>query len=442
MPHVLFVAVSGVRIFDTELLSLGLSLPGFVERGKVIASMPSLGLLTLAGATPKPWTVSYEEAPGDVEEAFTQLRTQSPDLVAISFLSARAHDAYRLADMFLAEGFKVVLGGLHVSMCAEEAMAHASAIVIGQGEWIWPQILQDFENSALLPRYGSLLTTEALDTSPVPRFDILDIDRYNRIPVQSTRGCPLDCSFCAASRLISPYKRKSADRVRLEIQKVTERWPAPFIELADDNTFVNKKWGRELAAVLGEFKGLKWFTETDISLGDDLELIEALARSGCSQVLVGLESVSPESLAHGTDSGQWKKKQREAYTRQIKTIQDHGISVNGCFVFGFDDDTPETFDATREFIEESELSEVQVTLLTPFPGTKLYRDLLAQGRLIDPLAWHKCTLFDVNFVPKNFSPTELRDQFAELVGSVYSEAATNHRRTIRTRIHREKIKHG
>jgi radical SAM superfamily enzyme YgiQ (UPF0313 family) len=272
--------MSGVRIYDTELLSLGLSLPGFVERGKVIASMPSLGLLTLAGATPKQWTVSYEEAGDCVEGAFERLRTLCPDVVAISFLTARAADAYKLSDLFMSEGFKVVLGGLHVSVCPEEAQAHASAIVIGQGEWIWPTVLEDYERSALRPRYGTLLTTEPLDTSPVPRYDILDIERYNRIPVQTTRGCPLDCSFCAASRLISPYKRKSAKRVRQEIEVIKRRWSTPFIELADDNTFVNKNWGRELAEVLGEFEGLNWFTETDVSLGDDPELIQALAHSG------------------------------------------------------------------------------------------------------------------------------------------------------------------
>lgn len=442
MPHVLFVALSGVRIFDTELLSLGLTLPGFVERGRVIASMPSLGLLTLAGATPSHWTAAYEEAPDSIDEAFETIQNHQPDLVALSFLTARAKEAYALADRCRLAGIDVVLGGLHTSACPDEAQAHASSIVVGQGEWVWPQVLADWEKGALQPRYGELHTTEPLESTPLPRFDLLDLDRYNRIPIQTTRGCPLDCSFCAASRLISPYKRKSAARVREEVRAVTQRWPEPFIELADDNTFVNKAWGRELASVLGEFPGVHWFTETDVSLGNDPELVQHLASAGCAQVLVGLESISAESLAAGTDSGLWKKRQRDEYLRQIRTIQDHGISVNGCFVFGFDHDTPDTFAAIQDFIEESGLSEVQLTLLTPFPGTKLHRDMAAQGRLIDPLAYEKCTLFDINFQPKHFSPTDLRDHFAQMIASVYSEKATEHRRAIRTRIFRERAKHG
>ena len=441
MPLALFVALSGVRIYDTDLLRLGLTLPGFVERGNVIASMPSLGLLTLAGATPSSWTVDYQEADGEVEAAIEAIRAAKPELVALSFLTARAKEAYQLADKLRADGIPVILGGLHVSARPDEAQRHASAIVVGQGEWVWPQVIADFERGELQPRYGTLHTTEPLDSSPLPRFDLLDLDRYNRIPVQTTRGCPLDCSFCAASRLISPYKRKSADRIRQELSAVTTRWPAPFIELADDNTFVNKGWGRELAAVMSEFPGLKWFTETDVSLGDDPELVQTLARAGCTQVLMGLESISPESLDHGTDSGKWKKRQRERYLRQIRTIQENGISVNGCFVFGFDQDTPDTFAATKDFIEESGLSEVQLTILTPFPGTRLHRELEELGRLLDPLAYEKCTLFDVNFQPKNFSPTELRDQFAELISSVYSLQATEYRRAIRTRIYRNRPRH-
>lgn len=429
----MLIAMSGVRIVNPELRALGLTLPGFIERGKVIASIPSLGLLTIAGATPPHWTISYHEV-----DDMAELPQVEADLVAISSLSARINDAYALADAIRAQGISVVIGGLHASVLPDEVALHADAVVVGQGEWVWPKLVADFGRGELARRYDGMHVTDDLATTPIPRFDLLDPAKYNRIPLQTTRGCPLDCAFCAASRLISPYKRKPIARIRQELEAILNIWPDPFIELADDNSFVNKKWARELAQLLSEYPQVKWFTESDISLADNEELLSLLAKSGCAQVLIGLESVSPEALAE-TDSGLWKRRQQPQYAEKVRRIQDHGISVNGCFAFGFDSDTLGTFAATREFIEECGLSEVQLTVLTPFPGTALHRQLRAEGRLLAETFWDQCTLFDVTFRPKNFTPSQLEQEFHNMIESVYSIEAADKRRAMRNSIFRKRL---
>jgi radical SAM superfamily enzyme YgiQ (UPF0313 family) len=310
-------------------------------------------------------------------------------------------------------------------MLPQEAMAHADAVVQGEGEPVWRELLDDFENGRLQPLY--VAKQHQLEQSPVPRYDLLDPARYNRLTLQTVRGCPLDCSFCAASRLISSFKVKPLDQVRRELEAILAVWPRPFIELADDNTFVNKKWAKQLARLLGEYR-VRWFTESDISLADDEELLELLAASGCAQVLIGLESPSLEALSQ-VDSKGWKARRRDRYIESVEKIQAHGISVNGCFVLGHDEDGPDVFQRTYDFVSEARLSEVQVTVLTPFPGTRLYARLKSEGRLLRHEFWDKCTLFDVVYRPKHMSVQELEDGFHGLVRDLYMEAEVERRKT-------------
>ena len=325
----------------------------------------------------------------------------------------------------------MALGGLHASALPQEALAHADAVVQGEGELLWPQLLKDFEAQQLRPRYSSLNTPRRFDLAQarVPRYDLLDVDRYNRLTLQTTRGCPLDCSFCGASRLISPYKIKPLTHIRQEIEAILEMWPHPFIELADDNTFVSKRWARDLAQLLGQYP-VRWFTETDLSVADDDELLALLAESGCAQLLVGLESVNPTALAH-TDSRRWKQRQLADYVEKIHKIQSYGISVNGCFIFGFDQDDTGVFDRTAEFVRASGLSEVQITILTPFPGTQFYERLKSEERLLRPVFWDACTLFDVTFQPTLMSVDELEDRFRRLMLDLYNPEESARRKTIR-----------
>lgn len=417
--------MSGVRIYNPELLALGMTLPGFIERGKVIASLPSLGVLTLAGLTPADWEIDYVEVDGLDDQVLEEVCERSHELVAISSLAARIDDAYRLARALREAGKAVVIGGLHASVLPDEAAEFADSVVVGEGEVVWRQVLEDYRAGALKPRY---ISPKASDFTPwaVPRYDLLDPARYNRITIQTTRGCPLDCSFCAASRLISPYKRKPISQIERELDAIEAIWPRPFIELADDNTFVNKRWSRELIEALAK-RDLKWFTECDISVAQDEPLLQRLAASGCAQVLIGLEATDETALDE-TDTKSWKRRQRSKYLDAIHKVQDHGVSVNGCFIFGFDSHGPEVFEKTARFIEDANLAEVQLTILTPFPGTALYAKLAREGRLISPRFWNKCTLFDVNFKPQRMTVSELEEGFRSLVAEVYSPVSTERRK--------------
>jgi radical SAM superfamily enzyme YgiQ (UPF0313 family) len=418
---VILISMSGVRVYNKRLLELGLTLPGFVDRSKVIASLPSLGLLTIAAHTPDNWKIIYKELDNYTETEITEIINERPDIIAFSSLTARINETYSLADRFREQGIKVVIGGLHVSALPNEAMNFADCVIQGEGEIIWETLLSDFEQNKLKPLYSSISNSDYrfyFTSSKTPKYELLDISKYNRLTIQTTRGCPLHCNFCAASRTISSYKKKPIAQIERELNKIFEVWDRPFIELADDNTFVDKVWSKELLKLFGKYK-LRWFTETDISVAYDDELLELLANSNCAQVLIGFETSKANGLK-GIDRTDWKFKQFDNYMKSIDKIQSYGISVNGCFILGFDSDTKDTFKETEQFIKESNLSEVQITLLTPFPGTDLYKQLKQENRLLTENYWDKCTLFDVNFIPKNFSVEELENNFQELMSNIYS----------------------
>lgn len=426
MSKITFVAISGVRIYNQELVKKGLTLPGFVERAQVIASMPSLGLLTLAALTPEHHQVRYLECP-EYDEDFAQ--GLDADLVALSSFTAKAAQMYRLADALRARGITVVLGGLHCTLAPDEAQAHADALVVGEGEPVWPLLLRDFEGGTLRKRYGpSAFHAYPLSSAPIPRYELLELEKYNRLSVQTARGCPLHCEFCASSRIFGGYKRKPVPHVKREIEAIKRLWPTPFIELADDNTFVDKKWSRQLVSALGD-AGVPWFTETDVSVADDPHLLDLLAASGCRQLLIGFEAPSAAAL-DGIDAGGFKQRRAHSYLRAIDAIQSRGISVNGCFILGLDTQGPGVFEEIERFVAHSGLTEVQLTVLTPFPGTALYRRLEAEGRLLFPGQWERCTLFDVAFQPKKMSVAQLEEGLATLMGTVYSSEATRHRKRL------------
>lgn len=417
--------MSGIRVCDNELLELGLTLPGFVERSKTIASLPSLGLLTLAGMTPEEHDVHYIEVPdilseGDPLEPF--------DLVVISSYSAQINEAYALAQRYRALGTPVVMGGTHVTALPEEALKYCSAVVIGEGEAVWLDVLRDASQGALKSRYGSYESGFDLADAPMPAYELLDISKYNRLTVQTSRGCPHSCEFCAGSNLISScYKQKPIEKVLAEVDRICELWEHPFIEFADDNSFVNRAYWRELLPQLKQ-RHVKWFTETDLSVARDPELLQMMREAGCAQVLIGLESPTEAPLDHLEQNANWKHAKFREYKESIRTIQSHGITVNGCFIIGLDGQTPSVFDEIYDFVREAELYEVQITILTPFPGTALYSRLARSDRLIEPTNWKKCTLFDVNFRPLGMAAQELRAGFHGLAVKLYSDAFTQWRR--------------
>ncbi|HTR43333.1 MAG TPA: radical SAM protein [Pseudomonadales bacterium] len=425
MKRIGLIAMSGVRAHNEELTRLGLTLPGFVDRNRIIASLPSLGLLTLSGLTPPGFEISYHEI-ADLKK-LPELPVDF-DLVAISTFTAQFYEACDVADYYRARNIPVVMGGITVSSLAGQAGEHCTSVVIGEGELLWPEVLADFERGRLRPVYATRREFDLAD-APMPRFDLLDPAQYNRLTVQTSRGCPHKCEFCASSILLTPrYKLKPVDKVIAEIREIKKLWAKPFIEFADDNSFVHREHYKKLLRRLAP-ENVRWFTEADVRVAEDDELLGLMRDSGCQQVLIGLESPRRSSL-HGVElKNDWKIRQRDSYQQAITKIQSYGITVNGCFIFGLDGDTPEIFDETLNFVRESGLYEVQITFLTAFPGTPLYARLKNEGRILRDRAWELCTLFDINFQPKNMSVAELQSGFLKLGKQLYSADETRERRS-------------
>ncbi|HXC35995.1 MAG TPA: radical SAM protein [Candidatus Acidoferrales bacterium] len=423
--HIAFIAMSGVRAHNEELTRLGLTLPGFVERNKTIASLPSLGLLTLAGLTPDRFKVSYHEI-ADLKKLPEQ--PMDFDLVAISTFTAQFYEACTVADYYRAHGIPVVMGGITASALREQAGEHCTSVVVGEGELLWPELLADLERGYLKAVYRTEREFDLHD-APMPRFELLDPSKYNRITVQTSRGCPHQCEFCASSILLTRrYKVKPVDKVIEEIREIKRLWPKPFIEFADDNSFVHRSHYKELLRRLAG-ENVRWFTEADVRVAQDEELLGLMQDSGCKQVLIGLESWSSASLRGLELKNEWKWRQRDFYKTAIEKIQSYGITVNGCFIFGLDGDTPEVFEETLDFVRDSGLYEVQITFLTAFPGTLLYARLRSEGRILRDRAWELCTLFDINIQPKNMSVEELQTGFLKLAKVLYSAEETHERQS-------------
>ncbi len=229
-----------------------------------------------------------------------------------------------------------------------------------------------------------------------PRFDLLRGRPYNRITVQTSRGCPLNCEFCAASlRITERFQQKSVAQTIAELKAARQVTDQPFFELADDNTFLNKKWGKEFLRAIRPL-GLRWFTETDISVAADDERLDLLADSGCKQILVGFESPNASGL-NGLDEHNWKHRQHGNYLQAIDKIQSRGITVNGCFILGLDSDT---------------------VVCAPKAGRPA-----AAGTFLGSL-----TLFDVNYQPKRMSVDELEAGLRWLFAEIYNERQFSRRK--------------
>lgn len=421
-----FLAMSGLRAHDAKLLELGMTLPGVLERARVLSTLPSLGLLYLAACTPPGHEVHYFEAEGDGKEP---AEVYGCDLVAINTFSAQVFEAYAVADRLRKAGVRVAMGGLHVSVQPEEALEHADFVFLGEGERTWPAAVnalvhgdaQRVWNSADFPP----IDVAAL---PVPRYDLLQDQLYTRFPVQTTRGCPWRCDFCASNVMLDrPYRKRPVAGVIRDIRAVRRLRPRPFIEFADDNTFVDHAWGKELCRQLIPL-GVKWFTETDISVADDVELLRLMRQANCRQVLIGLESPTQSALDGIELRANFKSRRSGEYLDAVRRIQDEGITVNGCFILGLDKHTPDIFEQVLDFATRAPLYDVQITILTPFPGTPLYARLLREGRILAPGRWDLCTLFDVNFEPKNMSVTQLREGMHWLTERLYCENGLMSRR--------------
>lgn len=436
MPHVAFISCVGLRVRAAEVLELGMSLPSLRERGEAIGALPALGLLTLAGMTPSSWTRSWHEAGiKSQRETIAELLKKRPQLAAISALTASIDEAYSLAAALRQAGVTVAMGGLHVTARPNEASEHCDAIVIGDGEPVWPALLADAAAGALKRRYQSERPFD-LAAAPVPDFALAQKPRRKRprFTLQTQRGCPFACEFCGASRLLGPFREKPVANIRRELAAINALDRRPLIELADDNTFAGGRDPAALLDALGEARA-HFFTEVDWRVGERPELLVELARAGCVQLLVGLESLVFRHPGMGSKDADWAR-----MLRACEAIQERGIAVNACFIVGADGETKASLARLADFIESAPFAEIQLTLQTPFPGTALYRRLEQEGRLLDERGWRCHTLFDLTYRPDAMSVAELERGFRDLLALVFAPEAAARRHSLRRQIQRKRIR--
>lgn len=429
MPHVAFLSFSGFRVQQDCLAELGVRLPGLKARATAIGRLPSLGLLTLAGMLPQNWTCSYRDVKSVDDGLVAALVRENPQLVAMSSLTASARSAYTLGRRLRDENLQTVFGGLHATTCAEEAVQHFDAVCLGEGELVWPQVLNDANAGALKPRYAAVRTSRQF-AWPMPRFDLLAGRPIVRWTVQTQRGCPLACEFCGASRLISQFREKPDPQIRAELSAIKRLDPHPVVELADDNTFAGSRDCESLLATLGD-ANVRYFTEVDWRIGERPEVVRQLATSGCVQVLVGFESLVFRYPGMGS-----KAVELERMMRAVDRIQDAGVGVIGCFIVGADGETRASLDRLGTFLQQASLADVQITLHTPFPGTPLRARLEREGRLLKDRDWSHYTLFDVTFQPDRLSVAELEVGYQNLLRDVFGSEQSVRRSKLRRDIWR------
>ena len=417
--------MTGFRVREPQMLELGMSLPGLQQRASAIAELPALGVLTLAGLTPEPWACSYRATSEVSDQSIEKILTDRPNLVAISALTASIDEAYRLSERLRVYRIPTVIGGLHASACPEEAEMFCDSVIVGRGESVWLQVLQDASTRTLQRRYVVPLNTMPL--WPMPRFDLLP-ETPARFTLQTQAGCPLACGFCGASRLLSRFAEKPVEQIREELAVIQRLMPRPLIELADDNTFAGSRDVNPLFDALQD-AGARWFTEADWRIGERPEILQRLASSGCQQVLMGIESLVFRYPGMGE-----KQAELNRIMNAVDAIQNAGVAVNGCFIIGADGETAQSLESLTEFLLNCSLAEIQITLQTPFPGTRLYRQLQVEGRLLPERGWSAYTLFDVTYQPDCMTVEDLESGFRNVLRRVFSASATQRRNQIRRRI--------
>ncbi|MCL6451250.1 MAG: B12-binding domain-containing radical SAM protein [Acetobacteraceae bacterium] len=386
---------------------------GEMETFRRLWTGPNLGLITLAAMLPEGWEAEY------VDENYQAVDfDRGYDLVCLSSMTQPAPRAYAIAEEFRRRGVRTVMGGIHATVLPEEAAEHADTVVAGEAEELWPEFLADLLRGRPRRIYRSPRPGQVdLTRSPLPRFELLPRDVYPLITVQTTRGCPHDCSFCAASKVYGPrYRRKATAQIIRELEAVLAVRPGQMVLFADDNLLVMRSASKELLRAMIPLK-LRWIGQSDISIARDEELLELLGLAGCQWVVIGFESVTREGL-YSLDRDNWKLKQLQDYAWAIRTIQDHGIGVYGTFIVGLDSDDPGVFDRTFEFIVENNLYGVNVTVPTPLPGTRLFEQLAAEGRIINT-DWSNYTLWDVNIRPRQMTVEELEAGLLRLYQRLY-----------------------
>ncbi len=385
------------------------------------AYLPRMGLGILASLTPDEDEVVYTD---DLVKPFDLDRdVKDVDLVGISVDSKTARRSYDIAARYRARGVKVVMGGIHPTACVEEALAHCDAVVAGEAEDAWPELLADFKRGAMKPLYKPEFPN--LAGHPFARRDLFTSKKY--IPfqvVQSMRGSPYPCEFCSVSTANgTTFRFRPADELIAELKTLGK-----LILFADDNVMVHRAYAKELFTKMIPLKK-HWIGQCSLAAVKRLENIKLMAESGCKALFIGFESIDEETVRF-TGKRQNKPSQ---YRETMEMLHEHGIATWGSFVFGFDTDDKDVFDRTAEFGIEMKLTMALYAILTPYPGTALYRRLLAEGRLTDPKWWlrHDHDAGSPYYIPKKMTREELREGWVRAWTKFYAYSNIARRFTFR-----------
>lgn len=373
---------------------------------KVVFRFPYLALTTLAALTPADVTVRLIDE--NAEDLDTQTKT---DLAGISLMTPLAPRGYEIAAVYRQRGVPVVLGGIHATMMPEEAGAHADSVVVGEAERLWPQVVADARQGQLQPLYREN-GYAPLAHLPTPRRELLKRKAYFFVnTVQTTRGCPFDCEFCSVTQFFGhTYRLRPVDEVEREIRNLEGR----FVFFVDDNIVGDRGYARDLFRRLIPYR-LKWASQASLTVGKDPELLDLAQRSGCMGLFIGLESLSQKTLKEMGKSFN----RVDSYRDRIKRIHDHGIGIQGSFIFGSDGDSPAIFEDTVRFTEETRLDAALFSILTPFPGTRLYHKMRSEGRILSQ-DWSRYDMNHVVFQPRGMSSRQLQQGFHWAYRRLYS----------------------
>jgi radical SAM superfamily enzyme YgiQ (UPF0313 family) len=371
-----------------------------------------VNLPLLAALTPKEHTVKIVDeafAPDDIDEEV--------DLVGITVMTDLALRAYQIADTYRKRGVKVIMGGIHPTVLPGEALQHADAVVVGEAEGAWPKLLFDVASGEIQKLYCANRITN-LNGMPIPRRDLYPKPTHGgytpiAVGLETARGCPYDCEFCSIGSVMGrQYRARPIPEVIAEIESID----SPNLFLVDDALALNRPTAKKLFTEMIPFR-LKWAGQGPVSLAEDRELLRLIRRSGCVGLLIGFESVQKESY----DGMRKIKNLKIDFSEAIRRFHGEGISILGAFIFGFDHENKDVFDQTLEFSMKNHLDCIELRILAPFPGTRLYSRLLKEGRLFVPDWWLQGYPPDtLLFQPKGMTAQELVEGFIRLNRKTYS----------------------
>jgi len=376
--------------------------------GQIKFKFPPLSVLTLASSTPEDVEISIIDE--NLEGINYEIET---DLIGITVMTPHAIRAYQIADEFRKKGKKVVLGGFHVSFLPEEALDHANAVVLGEGDRIYKEVIKDFRESRLKRVYQDDQPV-SLSEIKVPRRDLVKGKGYLFTnTIQTTRGCPFQCEFCSVSSFFGRSYRNRPIHLVLEELKELRR-ESIFLFIVDDNLVGNRPYARTLFQEMAPLQ-FKWASHAPLSFVNDAELLKLASQSGCVALFIGFESLSPENLSLMEKSANLGISPIEA----VKKFHDHGIGILASFILGYDHDTPDTFQRILEFCHKAKIDGALFPILTPYPGTHLRERLKREGRILTD-QWDLYDMEHVTFIPRRMSPEQLQEGFEWLNSSFLS----------------------